>query len=835
MRVTDGANPVDAALVVRLAGVDDTAPALTGASVDGAALTLTYGEALDGGSTPPVSAFAVNVGGSARTVEAVSVAGSTAVLTLSPAVTAEETVTVGYTVPSGANAKPLQDTAGNRVATFAGAGATNATGASALPAVSIAASSTPVSEGTAAAFTLTRTGDTAAALAVTLAVTESGAMLDGAPPVSATFAAGSASAELSVATLDDEAAEDASTVTAALSADAAYTVDASAGSADIVVEDDDAAPVVGTASPIVVAENATDIAALAATDEDTDAADLAWSIPEGEAGGADAAQFALTAGGALSFRAAKDFEAPDDADADGDYEVTVRVTDGANPVDAALVVRLTDADDTAPALTGASVDGAALTLTFGEALDGGSTPPASAFAVNVGGSARTVEAVSVAGSTAVLTLSPAVTSGQTVTVGYTVPAGENEAALRDAGGNRVAAFAGAEATNATAAALPAVSIAPASTPVTEGASASFTLTRTGDTGEALTVSVSVSQAGSVLAGSPPSSATFAAEASTTRLIVATANDAVDEADARVRASLVSGDGYTVDSGNASAGVDVFDNDAAPEGEAVVETLWSTVLIWADLGNDWYGGFDDAFSDPGWSEDGQAFRISYIAYDAGRASSGWCMTARAAPSASRASSPCMWAGSPSVPARRCRALRGPVSGSSATSTSRGRSARRWRCASRAPRSRRQPRRPAGSLGGGCAGERVVGGAAALPGDARRGGAIHRLGALPHVERHGACGRGLCGGVRRGALLAGADVEDGRGPGTGGQPRRRRRDDDADAVGALRGGAGRCHGDGHHLQHRRDAAGVDRAVRAHGGGPGHRRGAGPDARRAQPGRR
>ena len=112
---------------------------------------------------------------------------------------------------------------------------------------------------------------------------------------------------------------------------------------------------------------------------------FAWSIPAGAAGGADGAKFALTAEGALSFKAAKDFDAPDDADADGDYEITVRVTDGANPVDAALVVRLSDVDDAAPVLSSASVDGAVLTLTFGEALDTASQPPASSFAVTVGG------------------------------------------------------------------------------------------------------------------------------------------------------------------------------------------------------------------------------------------------------------------------------------------------------------------------------------------------------------------------------------------------------------------------------------------------------------------
>ena len=74
------------------------------------------------------------------------------------------------------------------------------------------------------------------------------------------------------------------------------------------MEDDDAAPVVTTASPIVVAENATAVATLSATDADTAAEDLSWSIPAGAAGGADGAKFALTAEGACAFKAAKDFE-----------------------------------------------------------------------------------------------------------------------------------------------------------------------------------------------------------------------------------------------------------------------------------------------------------------------------------------------------------------------------------------------------------------------------------------------------------------------------------------------------------------------------------------------
>ena len=589
-----------------------------------------------------------------------------------------------------------------------------------LPMVSIAPSTSPVTEGAAAAFSLARTGAAAAALTVAVSVSESEAAVSGTPPTSVTFAAGSASATLSVATEDDEATEDASTVTATVLSGSGYTLDVTSMSAGVVVNDDDAAPVVSTTSPVVVAENETPVATLTATDADTavadlswsipvaapggadgakfaltadgalsfkaakdfeapddadadgdyeitvrvtdganpidaslvvrlsdvdDAApvvsttspvmvaenvttvamltatdadtavaDLSWSIPVGAPGGADRAKFALTTDGALSFKAAKDFEAPDDADADGDYEITVRVTDGANPVDASLVVRLSDVDDAAPTLSSASVDGAVLTLRFSKALDTASQPAESSFAVAVGGTARTVDAVAVAGKVVTLTLSSVVTSGQIVTVDYTVPTGAGAKPVQDGAGNRAASFANTEVRNLTAAALPEVSIAPAMTPVTEGTAAAFVLRRTGATDDALTVTVTVSEAGSVLSGAPPSSATFAAGLAEARLSVATVNDAVDEADTRVRASVVAGDGYEVDGESASAGVDVFDDDAAAQAAAV--ELWSTTMTWTDIGNNWFGGFSDAFSNPVWSEDGQDFRIWFISYDAG---------------------------------------------------------------------------------------------------------------------------------------------------------------------------------------------------------------------------
>ena len=290
----------------------------------------------------------------------------------------------------------------------------------------------------------------------------------------------------------------------------------------------------------------------------------------------------------------------------------MRVSDGTNAVDAALVLRLSDVvDEVAPSLSSASVGGGVLTLAFDEALDEESVPPASSFAVTAGASARTVDAVEVSGETVVVTFSPSARAGETVTVGYTVPTGPDKAPLRDAAGNGVASFASAEAENRTT--LTVVSIRAASTPVTEGTAAAFVLTRTGATAPTLTVAVSVTEAGSVVNSATPSSATFAAGASEVRLSVATVNDGVHEADARLSATIQGADGYEVEEGARSAVVDVFDDDAAAPPATEV---WSSTLAWTDLGNHWFGGFAEAFSDPQWSEGGQDFRIWYIAYDAG---------------------------------------------------------------------------------------------------------------------------------------------------------------------------------------------------------------------------
>ena len=101
-------------------GGDTTPPQLSAAAVDGATLTLTYDEALDGDSAPAVDAFEVIVGNDTRTVDAVSVADSTVRLTLASVVTSEDAVTVSYTTPAEAADPRIMDIAGNAAASYSG-------------------------------------------------------------------------------------------------------------------------------------------------------------------------------------------------------------------------------------------------------------------------------------------------------------------------------------------------------------------------------------------------------------------------------------------------------------------------------------------------------------------------------------------------------------------------------------------------------------------------------------------------------------------------------------------------------------------------------------------
>ena len=129
-------------------------------------------------------------------------------------------------------------------------------------------------------------------------------------------------------------------------------------SADLVVSLTDVPepPAITTTSPLSVAEGETAVATLRATDDETAAADLTWTMT----GGADQDKFSLTTAGVLALNAAADYESPDDADTDRSYEITVQVSDGSMTDSADLLVELTNVTELASQITGLS------SVSFGE-------------------------------------------------------------------------------------------------------------------------------------------------------------------------------------------------------------------------------------------------------------------------------------------------------------------------------------------------------------------------------------------------------------------------------------------------------------------------------------
>ncbi len=110
-----------------------------------------------------------------------------------------------------------------------------------LPEVTLTTAETAAAEGAALEFTLTRSGPTEEALGVDVRVSETGAML-AAFPSRAVIPAGQDSAAFSVLTLDDEAVEADSVVTAALAEDAERYAVGDPSAASVTVMDDDRAP-----------------------------------------------------------------------------------------------------------------------------------------------------------------------------------------------------------------------------------------------------------------------------------------------------------------------------------------------------------------------------------------------------------------------------------------------------------------------------------------------------------------------------------------------------------------------------------------------------------------
>ncbi|HNL88276.1 MAG TPA: putative Ig domain-containing protein, partial [Nitrospira sp.] len=115
----------------------------------------------------------------------------------------------------------------------------------------------------------------------------------------------------------------------------------------LTIGDANQSPAITSASAVAVPENQTSIMTVTASDADIPAQPLTFSVT----GGADAAAFVFTSGGALSFVTAPNFETPSDENHDNVYEVTVQVSDGAGGIATQAVnVTVTNVVESIPTL-----------------------------------------------------------------------------------------------------------------------------------------------------------------------------------------------------------------------------------------------------------------------------------------------------------------------------------------------------------------------------------------------------------------------------------------------------------------------------------------------------
>ena len=135
---------------------------------------------------------------------------------------------------------------------------------------------------------------------------------------------------------DDEIAEGDEHVRVRLfSNNTAHPLDEDASEVIVTIEDDDFAPVLNRRA-FAVSGRDLRVDRLTAWDGDHPSSELTWAL----IGGADESHFTLTSTGVLSFTTTKDPEGPDYANADGAYELLVRVTDGHNLVETPVKVHL---------------------------------------------------------------------------------------------------------------------------------------------------------------------------------------------------------------------------------------------------------------------------------------------------------------------------------------------------------------------------------------------------------------------------------------------------------------------------------------------------------------
>ena len=433
----------------------------------------------------------------------------------------------------------------------------------ALPVVSVAAVEERVT-GPIGEFTVSRTGPTAEPLEVQVLFATSRSPR--VQTLTVRLLAGRSSVTRRVQTGDNNLVEDDITVTWTLEEGEGYTVSAEHASASVVLEESDIPEFAVSVQPAEIAEGESATVTVAITNgvRFRQAQTIALAV----AGTASTSDY-MGVPATLTL-AARESSATVTLAAAGDQEeeeaetVTVTASHGGSAIGSAIL----------------TIDSVSHDATLGGLSLSG---------IEIGAFSGTVTSYEASVEHAVATTTVTATAAHSAT---TVSIEPGSAVSLAVGANEIAVTVTAEdgttmqtyTVTVTRAVLPEAAIAEGTSPVTEGAAASFTVTLDQAAPEALTVSVSVTESGSVLSGAPPASVAFAKGETSATLIVPTAGDSVAEVDSTVTVTVLSGAGYTVGRAS-SASVTVEDDDAAtftvsaePESIAEGEAATLTVAI-----------------------------------------------------------------------------------------------------------------------------------------------------------------------------------------------------------------------------------------------------------------
>ena len=441
------------------------------------------------------------------------------------------------------------------------------------------ASDGDVTEGSNASFTLSASGSPQAAVTVHYTVAATGGYVDSADLGAKQVTLSGSSRKITVPTVGDSVEETDGSVTVALAA-ASNKTDYSLGStssASAAVADDDAAlPVVSVTGGAGVTEGtaASFTVTVSPAPTGTDTVTVHYTVSQSgsfvASGDRGAKQVQVGSSGSASVSVPTEADSADETD--GSVTVTVDSNAAYSVSGSAGSASVDVSDDDDPALPTVSVTGGAsvtegtaagFTVTVSPAPSGSDTVTVH-YTVTQSGSFvtaanRGAKQVSVGSSgSASVSVPTEADSADEANGSVTVTVDSN--AAYTVSGSAGSASVGVADDDGT---LPVLSLEPGSV-TTEGSSAYFSVIAKPSVSGTLSVSYTVTQDGAFVASGDLGSQSLSASGGFTGFAVPTVGDSTDETSGSVTVTLDAGSGYTVDADASSSTVLVLDDDGAVE-------------------------------------------------------------------------------------------------------------------------------------------------------------------------------------------------------------------------------------------------------------------------------